>query len=221
MSGEGSTTPAGLRRLGDSLQGIGWSWIITLLGSGTGLTLEGHQFLPLLWIGPPWLVMRIRESAGLAPPAVARQWTSAATLGLVCWLVAVPASLVGLDAVKQIAYVIGTTGGAVLFCGGFMALTRSIGWTEHERHWQRALYTLVGADVLAIVVVGGLSLSRGSTSGVAEPVAVLMMLVVVVVGVVSLLRLRRVLCATRAGLRTVPEVAGVGTVTNTPRPPTT
>ena len=209
MEGGRSDGDEQLRALGRALDGIGWSWILVLLAGNTGLTINGHEFLPLLWGAPPWLLSRLSEASRSAPEPVRRYWSPAVTLGMLTWIVAVAASLAGVEVVKNTAYMIGTSGGVLLFCSGFVVLTRSLGWTEHVRHWRTARHTelLSLGLVLVFGLVVALGLFEGDGVGPVIPVAVA--LGYGGVAVLALLRVRRSLRATRAGLLARPRAAGL------------
>jgi hypothetical protein len=148
--------------LGAALSGLGIPWLLSLL-SQSGLTLgDGMMILPLLWFAPPFVVRGVRRAAA-AVDGPARTLLSAAwMLGLLAWVVAVPASLAGNQAVTRSAHWVGVAATALLYCAAMLLVTQRLAWPEYERRWRGATIALAicdGAAVLATVA----ALATGAT----------------------------------------------------------
>lgn len=151
-----------LRTLGPALSSLGIPWLLSLL-SQSGLTMgNGMMILPFLWFAPPFVVLGVRRAAA-AVDGPARGLLSAAwMLGLLAWVVAVPASLAGNQVVTRSAHWVGVAATALLYCAAMLLVTQQLAWPEYARRWRVATIALAvcdGAAVLATVTV----LATGAT----------------------------------------------------------
>lgn len=141
--------PPELRALGEALSGMGIPWLLTLVGLSGGTSPGGVMVVPLLWFAPPFLLLRLHRATGSVEGPTRGLLRAALALGLVCWAVAVPASLLGHPLVTRSAFWLGASGGALLYCVAMLWLTRRLGWTAYERRWRTATVvewlSLVGA----------------------------------------------------------------------------
>ena len=131
---------------------------------------------------------------------------SAAAVGLLMWLVAVPVSLLGNEEVARTAYWVGVGVGSLLYSAAMFSFTTSMGWAQHRRRWRSttALLIVIEAGTAAIVIVSILT-ERVDRTLVAnegwQAVAILAALILTIVGLVKLARIHR---ATWSALRQAP-----------------
>lgn len=197
-----------LRAFGVALGRLGMPWLLTLLGLSGG-ELEQLLIVPLLWFATPVLLWRLRAATRVAPETTRPWLLAAAAIGWCCWVVAVPASLVGAVEVVRTAHWIGTWLGLVLYTTAMTRLTQVIRWPAYERRWLQASRTAVLAGVIATVASAGVLgvelLDPVGPTGAGVPWVLL--IGGAIVHVVALIRTARIHTPTHAALASVPTTA--------------
>lgn len=196
-----------VRRLGETLSGVGTPWALTLLGL-CGLRVDTSLFAPLLWFAPPFLFMRLLAAARRAPARARSAWLGSLAVGTSAWVLAVAASLLGARAVMQAAHWVGVAVGTVLFCAGMLALSRALGWADYTERWRSAQIAAVVGSITSVVAAG--AVMTADALGAARAVAlrgwgVMFAVWSFVVWVVALVRVARMLRRTRARLLSCPD----------------
>lgn len=198
-----------LRETGAALDGIGTPWLLTLFALSGARIGTGTWIVPLLWFAAPLVVLRTWRAGQGLDESPRRLLLGAAAVGAASWSVSVVASLVGTTEVMQSAFWVGTVVGVVLFCSGMLALTRSLGWGDHALLWRRLLRTFVLVMALGLVAAGlalaGELVPDGRGAGPTLWAWVIVS-VAVIIQVVALVRMAKIVSATRAGLLTAPVV---------------
>jgi NO-binding membrane sensor protein with MHYT domain len=193
-------------QLGTALSKLGIPWLLTLI-SQSGLSIEGGPMIwPLLWFAPPFVVLHLAQAAAILDGVERMLLRSAAAVGLLMWLVAVPVSLLGNEEVARTAYWVGVGVGSLLYSAAMFSFTTSMGWAQHRRRWRSttALLIVIEAGTAAIVIVSILTESVDPTLVANEgwqAVAILAALILTIVGLVKLARIHR---ATWSALRQAP-----------------
>jgi hypothetical protein len=202
---EGLETDAGaapprpeLPALGKTLSGMGIPWLLTLVGLSGMTSPDDLMVVPLLWFAPPFLLRRLHRATDPLAGVARGLLRAALALGLACWVVAVPASLLGNALVTRSAFWVGISGGALLYCVAMLWLTRTLGWSAYERRWRTATVvewlSLVGAlAVTAVVLPAGRLRADGSVVADALWVNVLVgsLAIISLTAVVLLARIHR------------------------------
>jgi hypothetical protein len=208
----GSQDLGQLRSFGAALGRLGVPWLLTVFGL-SGLTAESVEVLPLLWFAAPVLLWRLWRATQVAP-TTARPWLLAGTaIGLCCWVVAVPASLLGAAAVTRSAHWIGTWLGLVLYSTALARLTRSLAWPAYERRWLQASRTALLAGITAAVgsavllVAALLDLTEQTP---AEVLGWVVLLLALAIHLAALIRTGRIHTPTHAALASIPTTSHDG-----------
>lgn len=200
--------PSELRALSKALSGMGIPWLLTVVGL-SGMTTPGElMIVPLLWFAPPFLLFRLHRAAGSVVGATHALLRAALALGLVCWVVAVPASLMGNELVTRSAFWVGISGSALLYCVAMLWLTRTLGWSAYERRWRTATtvewVSLVGM-LLATALVLPPGTRRPEGGVIADAVWVSVLLVALaVIGIAALVLLARIHRSTWEAMASAP-----------------
>ncbi|MFN7150557.1 MAG: hypothetical protein ACK4V6_13900 [Microthrixaceae bacterium] len=190
--------PPELRALGEALSGMGIPWLLTLVGMSGMTSPGGMMIVPLLWLAPPFLLLRLHRATSSIDGAARGLLKSALAVGLACWVVAMPASLLGNQLVTRTFFWFGISGGALLYCVAMLWLTRTLGWSAYERRWRTATtvewVSLVGLLMAtAIVLPSGTRRADGTMVADAVWVSVLVgaLAVISLIAVVLLARIHR------------------------------
>lgn len=195
-----------MSQLGTALSKLGIPWLLTLI-SQLGISIEGGPLIwPLLWFAPPFVVLHLVRAAAILDGVERMLLRSAAAVGLLMWIVAVPASLLGNERTTQTAYWAGVGVGSLLYSAAMFSFTTSMGWAQHRRRWRSTtvLLTVIEVGTAAILVVALLTGSVDQTLSSNEgwlAVAILAALILTIVGLVKLALVHR---ATWSGLRLAP-----------------
>lgn len=193
---------------------MGIPWLLTLVAMSGMTSPGGVMVVPLLWFAPPFLLRRVQRATGSLDGVARGLLRAALALGLVCWVVAVPASLLGNALVTRSAFWLGVSGGALLYCVAMLWLTRTLGWSAYERRWRTATVvewlSLVGAlAATAVVLPAGRLRADGSVVADALWVNVLVgtLAVISLIAVVLLARIHR---STWEAMASAPAGSSVG-----------
>lgn len=195
-----------MSQLGTALSKLGIPWLLTLI-SQSGLSIEGGPMIsPLLWFAPPFVVLHLARAAAILDGVERMLLRSAAAVGLLMWIVAVPASLLGNERTTRTAYWAGVGVGALLYSAAMFSFTTSMGWAQHRRRWRSTTVLLIVIEVgtAALLVVAVLTGSVEGTLTIAEGWLAVTIVAAIVLSFIGLVKLARIHRATWSALRQAP-----------------